>query len=195
MCPGGDKKAVESVLPFLRKFVAKDHRSGEPCVDYMGPRGAGSYIKMVHNGIETGILSGTCEAWALMHKNLGIENDETGKTFEAWNAEGELKNNFLIQIGSEIAQKKKTPQGDGRGEGVGDSGYVLDDIVDKVVQDADNTEATFFWTVEDGSDRYVSIPTIAASQFCGERQSRAETAGSGQVADTRASRGTAAGQE
>ncbi|KAF2096903.1 6-phosphogluconate dehydrogenase [Rhizodiscina lignyota] len=165
LMPGGDEEAVRSVLPFLRRVAATDRRTGEPCVDYIGPRGSGNYVKMIHNGVETGILSGACEAWGLMKKCLGMENDEIGKVFEDWNSQGELKDNYLIQIGSEICQRRKTPEGDGRGEGVGTEGYVLDDIVDKVVQDADNTEGTFFWSVEEGADRHVSIPTIAASQF------------------------------
>lgn len=52
MSPGGDEKAIKQILPLLRKFAAKDHRDGHPCVEYMGPRGSGHYIKMVHNGIE-----------------------------------------------------------------------------------------------------------------------------------------------
>lgn len=100
-----------------------------------------------------------------MRKNLGLENNEIGKILEAWNTKGELNNNYLIQIGSEICQRKKTPEGDGKGEGVGTEGHVLDDIVDKVVQDADDTEGTFFWTVSEAALRHVSCPTIAASQF------------------------------
>lgn len=165
MSPGGDREAVQKVLPLLRQFAAKDKRDGHPCVEYIGPRGAGHYVKMVHNGIETGILSGACEAWGLLKKNVGLENNEIGKIFQRWNAEGELKNNFLIQIGSEICQRKKTPEGDGKGEGVGTEGYVLDDVLDKVVQDADDTEGTFFWTVSEAALRHVSAPTIAASQF------------------------------
>ena len=157
LMPGGDEEAVRSVLPFLRRVAATDKRTGEPCVDYIGPRGAGNYVKMVHNGIESSILSGACEAWGLMKKCLLMENGEIGKVFEDWNSgcafiwrepkqsdiilgQGELKDNYLIQIGSEICQRRRTPEGDGRGEGIGTEGYVLDDIVDKVVQDADNTE-------------------------------------------------------
>lgn len=120
---------------------------------------------MLHNGIETGILSTMCEAWGLLHKSLGLPNDEIGKIFERWNSDGELRNTFLLQIGSEICQRKKTPEGDGRGEGIGTSGHVLDDVLDKVVQDYDNSEGTFFWSVMEAADRHVSCPTIAASQF------------------------------
>ncbi|KAI2615353.1 6-phosphogluconate dehydrogenase, decarboxylating [Hypoxylon sp. NC1633] len=165
MSPGGDREAVEFVLPLLEKFSAKSEVDGKPCVQYMGPRGAGHYVKMVHNGIENGMLSAVCEAWSFLHKSLGLSYDEIGKIFEKWNAEGELRNTYLIQIGSEICQKKKTPQGDQHGEGEGQGGYVLDDVLDKVVQDDDSSEGTLFWTVMDAAHRHVSAPTIAAGHF------------------------------
>ncbi|KAI0883753.1 6-phosphogluconate dehydrogenase, decarboxylating [Annulohypoxylon maeteangense] len=165
MSPGGDREAIEFVLPLLEKFSAKSAVDGKPCVQYMGPRGAGHYVKMVHNGIENGMLSAVCEAWNFLHKSLGLPYDEIGRIFGRWNSEGELRNTYLIQIGSEICQTKKTPQGDMHGEGKGESGYVLDDVLDKVVQDDDNSEGTLFWTVKDAADRHVSAPTITAGHF------------------------------
>ncbi|KAI1479749.1 6-phosphogluconate dehydrogenase, decarboxylating [Daldinia eschscholtzii] len=165
MSPGGDREAIEFVLPLLEKFAAKSPVDGKPCVQYMGPRGAGHYVKMVHNGIENGMLSAVCEAWNFLHKSLGLSYDEIGKIFEKWNSEGELKNTYLIQIGSEICQKKKTSEGDQNGEGKGESGYVLDDVLDKVVQDDDNSEGTLFWTVMDAANRHVAAPTIATGHF------------------------------
>ena len=135
---------------------------------------------MLHNGIESGLLSTTCEAWSLLHKSLGLSNPEIGKIFEDWNASGELRNTYLLEIGAEICQRKKTPQGDGRGEGVGTSGYVLDDVLDKVVQDDDDTEGTLFWSVMEAAKRHVSAPTIATSQFLrvasGDRDQRIRVA-------------------
>ncbi|KAI0849986.1 6-phosphogluconate dehydrogenase, decarboxylating [Daldinia vernicosa] len=165
MSPGGDREAVEFVLPLLEKFSAKSPVDGKPCVQYMGPRGAGHYVKMVHNGIENGMLSTVCEAWNFLHRSLGLPYDEIGKIFEKWNSEGELRNTYLIQIGSEICRKKKTPKGDQHGEGKGQSGYVLDDVLDKVVQDDDNSEGTLFWTVMDAASRHVAAPTIATGHF------------------------------
>ncbi|KAI1771713.1 6-phosphogluconate dehydrogenase, decarboxylating [Hypoxylon cercidicola] len=147
MSPGGDREAVEFVLPLLEKFSAKSARDGKPCVQYMGPRGAGHYVKMVHNGIENGMLSVVCEAWNFLHTSLG------------------LSGTYLIQIGSEICQTRKTPRGDRHGEGKGEGGYVLDDVLDKVVQDDDGSEGTLFWTVMDAARRHVSAPTIAAGHF------------------------------
>ncbi|KAK4241595.1 6-phosphogluconate dehydrogenase [Achaetomium macrosporum] len=181
LSPGGDKEAVEFVLPLLEKFSAKSPKDGKPCVQYMGPRGAGHFVKMVHNGIENGMLSTVCEAWSFLHKSLGLSYDEIGKILEKWNSEGELQNTYLIQIGSEICQRKKTPEGDKHGEGKGDGGYVLDDVLDKVVQDDDDSEGTGYWTVMETAHRHVSAPTIAAGQFfrvaSGNRAQRLKVAG------------------
>ncbi|KAH8776262.1 6-phosphogluconate dehydrogenase [Diaporthe sp. PMI_573] len=165
MSLGGDREAVEKVLPLLETFAAKDPQSGIPCVSYIGPRGAGHFVKMVHNGIENGMLSTISEAWSIMHLSLQMSYEEIGNIFEDWNDSEELKNTFLVRIGGEICKTKKTPEGDERGEGTGTSGYVLDDVLDKVVQDDDNTEGTLYWTVSEAALRHVAAPTIATGHF------------------------------
>jgi 6-phosphogluconate dehydrogenase len=120
---------------------------------------------MVHNGIENGMLSTISEAWSIMHKSLDMSYEEIGAVLDSWNSSGELKNTYLVQIGSEICRMRKTPTGDKNGEGAGDSGFVLDDVLDKVVQDVDNTEGTLFWTVSEASLRHVAAPTIATGHF------------------------------
>ncbi|KAI0009352.1 6-phosphogluconate dehydrogenase, decarboxylating [Xylariaceae sp. FL0662B] len=161
MSLGGDRDAAEFVLPLLEKISAKYAVDGKPCVQYVGPRGAGHYIKMVHNGIESGMLSAVCEAWGFLNKSLGLSYDEIGEIFKRWNSEGALENTYLIQIGAEVCQRRKAPEGEGKGIG----GYVLDDILDKVVEDEDSPEGTLYWTVMDAANRHVSAPTIAAGQF------------------------------
>ncbi|KAK2764518.1 hypothetical protein FQN54_009213 [Arachnomyces sp. PD_36] len=166
LSPGGDPDAVATVLPLLRMFAAKDARTKEPCVTYIGPRGAGHYVKMVHNGIENGMLSAVCEAWSILHTGLGMPYDEIGKVFEEWNSEGVLRNTFLIQIGSEICRRKKPPEGGEKGQDTGkDTGYVLDEVLDKVVQDDDGTEGTLYWTVMEAANRHVAAPSIATGHF------------------------------
>ncbi|KIW91337.1 uncharacterized protein Z519_08233 [Cladophialophora bantiana CBS 173.52] len=86
-----------------------------------------------------------------------MQNDEISKVFQRWNIEGPLRSTYLIQIGAEICQRKQTSEGEG--------GHVLDDVLDKVVQDDDNTEGTGFWSVMEAAVRHVSAPTIAAGQF------------------------------
>lgn len=166
LSPGGDKQAIQEVMPFLELYSAKDKKTGKPCVTYIGPGGAGHYVKMCHNGIEGGLLSTTCEAWAIMHKGLGMSFDEIGDTFQEWSRHGELRNNFLLDIGADICHRKKTAKGDGKGEGVDPSGgYVLDDVLDKVVQDDDNTEGTPYWSVMETASRHVSGPTLATAHY------------------------------
>ena len=126
------------------------------------------------------MMSTLCEAWYLLRHNLGLPSDEVGTIFEDWNSSGSLKDTFLIKFGSEICQRKKTPKGDGHGEGVGQSGHVLDDVLDKVVQDDDDTEGTGVWHVMEAAMRHVSNPTNAEGHFfrvaSGDRAQRLKVA-------------------
>jgi 6-phosphogluconate dehydrogenase len=98
MCPGGDESALKEVLPLLQKVAAKD-REGKPCVGVIGKGGAGHYVKMVHNGIEHGMMSAICEAWGIMRK-LGMGYEEIGEVFKDWNSSGELVSSVQIQLTS-----------------------------------------------------------------------------------------------
>lgn len=89
MCPGGDDESLDIVLPLLKKVAAKD-KNGVPCVGKAGTGGSGHYVKMIHNGIEHGMISAVSEAYDIMKKGLGMSNDEIGKVFEQWNEEGGL---------------------------------------------------------------------------------------------------------
>ncbi|KAH8689484.1 6-phosphogluconate dehydrogenase, decarboxylating [Talaromyces proteolyticus] len=166
LSPGGDRQAIEQVLPLLELYAAKDKKSGKPCVTYIGPGGAGHYVKMCHNGIEGGMLSAICEAWVIMHQGLGMGYDEIGDAFTQWSKSGELRNTFLLDIGADICHRRKTARGVGRGEGVDPAGgYVLDDVLDKVVQDDDDTEGTPLWAIMETASRHVSAPTLAAAHY------------------------------
>ena len=89
MCPGGEDRALDMVLPLLRKVAAKDTR-GKPCVGRCGMGGSGHYVKMVHNGIEHGMMSAQSEAWQIMNLCLGMSYDEIADEFARWNTHGEL---------------------------------------------------------------------------------------------------------
>lgn len=97
MCPGADDETLDLVLPFLRKLAAKDPH-GRPCVGKAGTGGAGHYVKMIHNGIEHGMMSAISEAWSIMVTGLGMSYDEIAQTFEDWNNKGEL-----VSLSSETA--------------------------------------------------------------------------------------------
>ena len=98
-------------------------------MEYMGPAGSGHYVKMIHNGIENGMLAAVCESWSLMHRCLGLDDDAIGRVFAGWTARGELRGTFLVQIGSEICARRKT-----RASGEKQPAHVLDEVLDKVVQ-------------------------------------------------------------
>ena len=76
-------------MPFLEKVAAKD-KQGRPCVKPLGPGRCGHYVKMVHNGVEQGMMLTLCEVWFIMNHCLGMEYEEIGKSFEKWNNSGPL---------------------------------------------------------------------------------------------------------
>ena len=89
MCPGGQNEALDIILPLLQKVAAKDHK-GRACVGKVGTGGSGHYVKMIHNGIEHGMMSGLAEAWHIMSLHLGMTYDEIGDELARWNDSGEM---------------------------------------------------------------------------------------------------------
>ena len=120
MMPGGQKDAYELVRPIYEAIAAK--AEGEACVTYLGPRGAGHYVKMVHNGIEYGDMQLIAEAYDILHRGLGLNNEELHEVFSRWN-EGVLKS-YLIEITAEIFETKDEETGE----------YTIDLILDKAGQ-------------------------------------------------------------
>ena len=100
---GGQKEAYDLVEPILKKIAAKAE-DGEACVTYVGPNGAGHYVKMVHNGIEYGDMELIAESYNLMRNLLGLSNDEISDVFNEWK-DGELKS-YLIDITADILTRK-----------------------------------------------------------------------------------------
>lgn len=139
--PGGDVEAFKVVQPILEAVAAKVN--GEACTAYMGKDAAGHYVKMVHNGIEYAIMQLISEVYDLMHRGLGLSNEEMHQIFNQWNQE-EL-NSFLIEITADIFKQKDVETGK----------ELLDIILDKA-----GAKGTGKWTSQDAMDRGVSIPTI-----------------------------------
>lgn len=139
--PGGDVEAFKVVQPILEAVAAKVN--GEACTAYMGKDAAGHYVKMVHNGIEYAIMQLISEVYDLMHRGLGLSNEEMHQIFQQWNQE-EL-NSFLIEITADIFKQKDVETGK----------ELLDVILDKA-----GAKGTGKWTSQDAMDRGVSIPTI-----------------------------------
>lgn len=100
--PGGDQKVYNKVAPILTKIAAQVNDT--PCCTYIGPKGAGHFVKMVHNGIEYADMQLIAEAYTFLRKNIGLSVEEIATIFETWN-QGELKS-YLIEITAEILRKK-----------------------------------------------------------------------------------------
>ncbi len=100
--PGGQKDAYEKVKDMLENISAKVNN--EPCCSYIGPNGAGHYVKMVHNGIEYGDMQLICEAYFFLKQTLDLTAEEFHEIFAEWN-KGEL-NSYLIEITADIFKKK-----------------------------------------------------------------------------------------
>jgi len=119
MMPGGSEKAWPLVKPIFQAIAAKVGPNGDiSCCEWVGPRGAGHYVKMVHNGIEYGDMQLICEAYWMMKNALGLGNDELYDVFSQW-YQGEL-NSYLIEITRDIFSVK-----DDKGEG-----FLVDKIMD-----------------------------------------------------------------
>ncbi len=119
MMPGGSEAAWPIVKPIFQAIAAKVGPNNDiPCCEWVGPRGAGHYVKMVHNGIEYGDMQLICEAYFMLQGALGLNNDQIYDVFDDWNR-GELQS-YLIEISRDIFSVKDE-EGDG---------YLVDKILD-----------------------------------------------------------------
>ncbi|EMF0398194.1 NADP-dependent phosphogluconate dehydrogenase [Enterococcus faecium] len=146
--PGGQKEAYALVAPILEQISAKAE-DGAPCVTYIGPNGAGHYVKMVHNGIEYGDMQLIAESYDLMKNILNLSVEEMADIFKEWN-QGEL-DSYLIEITADILTCKDD-------EGTGKP------VVD-VILDAAGNKGTGKWTSQSALDLGVPLPLITESVF------------------------------
>ncbi|ARV43592.1 phosphogluconate dehydrogenase (NADP(+)-dependent, decarboxylating) [Bacillus subtilis] len=144
--PGGQKEAHELVKPILEAISAKV--DGEPCTTYIGPDGAGHYVKMVHNGIEYGDMQLISESYFILKQVLGLSANELHEVFAEWN-KGEL-DSYLIEITADIFTKKDEETGK----------PLVDVILDKAGQ-----KGTGKWTSQSALDLGVPLPIITESVF------------------------------
>ncbi len=145
LMPGGEEGAYQFLEPVLRKIAAKAP-DGSPCVAYIGPKSAGHFVKMVHNGIEYGDMQLICEAYDLLRFGLGLSTKEVSEVFKEWNR-GEL-NSYLVEISSKIVN---FPDDLG-------SGALLDKIKGKA-----GMKGTGTWTGTAALDLGEPIPTIISA--------------------------------
>jgi 6-phosphogluconate dehydrogenase len=131
MMPGGDKIAYERLRPIFEAIAAKV--DGEPCVEFLGNGSAGNYVKMVHNGIEYGIMQLIAETYDIMKILYHLDHETIQQSFEQWNKE-EL-NSFLIEITADILKQKE-----------GDK-YLVD-----LISDWAKSKGTGKWTSQNAMD-------------------------------------------
>lgn len=146
--PGGEMKAWEQVKNILVDISAKVENNTVPCCSYIGPNGAGHYVKMVHNGIEYADMQLIAEAYYLMKRVLGMSEDEMQKVFEKWDS-GEL-DSYLMEITTQILGKKDDKTGRPLVE---------------MIKDTAGQKGTGRWTSEEALKLGISAPSIAESVF------------------------------
>jgi 6-phosphogluconate dehydrogenase len=144
LMPGGPEEAYRQAEPILTAIAAQTDDG--PCCAYIGKGGAGHYVKMVHNGIEYGIMQLISEAYEIMQHALGMSAPEMAKVFAEWN-QGEL-NSYLIEIAAAVLGTADTETGK----------PVVDLIMDRAGQ-----KGTGKWTSQNALDLGVAIPTINAA--------------------------------
>jgi 6-phosphogluconate dehydrogenase len=144
LMPGGPEKAWPIVRDVLEAIAAKTDAG--PCVTYVGPGGAGHFVKMVHNGIEYADMQLIAEAWDVLRRGLGMTAPETADVFDEWNA-GPLES-FLVELTAKVCRTIDPETGQ----------PLVDVVLDKAGQ-----KGTGRWTAQVALDLGVAIPTIAAA--------------------------------
>lgn len=147
LMPGGSPEAWPLVAPMLQAIAAKAD-DGQPCCDWMGPGGAGHFVKMVHNGIEYADMQMICEAWWLMKHLLGMTPAQCSAVLREWN-KGELES-YLIGITADILATQDAETGDA--------------LVNLILDTAEQ-KGTGKWTSQVALDLGVTAPTIADAVF------------------------------
>lgn len=144
MMPGGDLDAYKIVQPIFEAVAAKVN--GEPCVTYIGPGASGHFVKMVHNGIEYGIMQLIAETYEMMKKGLQLPDEKIHSTFKTW-SEGRL-HSFLIEITRDILAFKEK----------GADQLLLHDIKDEA-----RSKGTGKWTSQVAMDLQTPLSVIDAA--------------------------------
>ena len=152
MMPGGDRQAYERVAPILTRMAAQ--AAGRPCCAYIGPDGAGHYVKMVHNGIEYADMQLIAEIYDLLKSVYGMSAPEIGDAFAGWKASA--LDSYLIDIAAEVLRKTDA---DGA------------PLVDKILDEAEQ-KGTGRWTAQSALDLGVPITAITEAVYARALSSR-----------------------
>ena len=148
LMPGGQREAYELIKPLFEDIAAKAH-DGKSCVSYIGPDGAGHFVKMVHNGIEYGDMQLIAEVFDILTRGLQLSIEEVSDIFSMWN-EGEL-NSYLMSITSELLKRK---------DDLDTEDYIVSNILDKA-----GNKGTGKWTSQNALDLGVPLPLVTEAVF------------------------------
>ncbi|MFW5749060.1 MAG: NADP-dependent phosphogluconate dehydrogenase [Chloroflexota bacterium] len=144
LMPGGTREAYERIKPIVEAVAAS--ANGEPCAAYLGERGAGHYVKMVHNGIEYGVMQAIAEVYDVLHRGAGMTPHEISDVFARWN-QGAM-GSFLVDITAQILAVTDPETG----------APLIEMILDRAEQ-----KGTGKWTTQDALDMGVPVPTISTA--------------------------------
>ena len=141
MMPGGSEEGYKRIQSILEASAARI--DGEPCVAYLGPGSSGHYVKMIHNGIEYGIMQLIAESYDLLKRGLGLEAEQLPAIYEQWN-QGKL-NSYLMEITARVLARRDEKTGK----------PLVEMILDRASQ-----KGTGKWTSQDGMDLSTPVPNI-----------------------------------
>jgi len=151
--PGGQYEAYKLIEEMFQKISAKAY-DGTPCVSYIGPDGAGHYVKMVHNGIEYGDMQLIGECCWFLKNGLGMSSGEIADIMNQWNGENDILRSYLIQITGDLMKERHK---------LNENEYLVD-----IVADITRMKGTGTWTVQSALELLVPVPTIASAVFSRE---------------------------
>jgi 6-phosphogluconate dehydrogenase len=143
--PGGQRDAWEALAPIFLAIAAKAE-DGEPCVAYIGPRGSGHYVKMIHNGIEYSDMQLIAEIYDILHRGAGLKSAELADVFSEWN-QTELRS-YLVEITAAVLRYTDYESGN--------------PLVEMILDEAQQ-KGTGKWTSQNGFDLGAPIPSINAA--------------------------------
>lgn len=150
--PGGQREAYNLVEDLFKKIAAKAH-DGVPCVSYIGPDGAGHFVKMVHNGIEYGDMQLIGECVWVFKNALNMSSEEIAQIMTSWNSDDDLLRSYLVEITGDSMKEKDKKSGE----------YLIDRTADIT-----RMKGTGTWTVQSALELLVPIPSITAAVFSRE---------------------------
>jgi 6-phosphogluconate dehydrogenase len=141
LMPGGPKEAYPEIKPVLEAIAAR--ADGSPCVAFLGSGAVGHFVKMVHNGIEYGVMQLISETYAVMKELLGLSNERLAEVYQEWHG-GQLSS-YLLEITAEVFRKRDNETGG--------------DLIDKILAEAEQL-GTGMWASQSALELHVPVPNI-----------------------------------